>query len=307
MIRNFRCAVVLLAVLCTGLVVEQAPSTAAGTSRPAARIVAKAAASPDHYVVNNGVTFNDPYNRNGHSEFAIRNRIVRTINSTVRHDHILVASWNIRGKTYANALINAHRRGVSVRVIMDHGNASASSPNPDVNRMIKAFKHQNRIYANRSAFVRCNGSCRGPHGIAHSKFFLFDHVGKRHWVTMYGSNNATDVAANSQWNDLFTIVNNKKVFDDFSAIFHQMAQDKSLGNKAFARYKFNDMAFDFYPNLGSSVTNPDLYRLNQVVCRGTTGGTGTKGHTKVRIAQDALLGQRGISIAHRLVQMKRRG
>ena len=265
---------------------------------------------PDHYVVRNGVKFNEPYGRGGHSKSAIRAHIVRTINSTTRGDHIFISSWNIRGGIYASAIIKAHRRGVGVKIVMDHGNANATSPNPDVNRIIKAFKgDENRYPPNRSAIVRCNGSCRGAHGIPHSKFFLFDHVGKQNWITMYGSNNATDVAANSQWNDLFTIVDNQTVYNDFLSVFRQMVPDHNLGQKAYRQFTVGtSKVFNFYPNVGpTAVADPDLQRLRQVKCTGATGGAGTNGHTKVRIAQDALLGQRGINIAHRLVQMKHQG
>ncbi|HWU20134.1 MAG TPA: phospholipase D-like domain-containing protein [Nocardioides sp.] len=265
---------------------------------------------PDHYVVRNGVKFNEPYGRNGHNKSAIRSHIIRTIDSTTRGDHIFISSWNIRGKSYADAIINAHHRGVGVRIVMDHGNANPQAPNPDVSRIMKAFKgDENRYPPNQSALRRCYGSCRGAHGIAHSKFFLFDHVGDRNWITMYGSNNATDVAANSQWNDMFTIVNNQTVFNDFLSIFHQMVPDKNLGQKAYTHFAVSPTkAFDFYPNVGpTAVANPDLRRLRQITCLGATGGAGVNGHTKVRIAQDAILGQRGIDIAKRLAWMKNHG
>ncbi|HJQ06858.1 MAG TPA: phospholipase D-like domain-containing protein [Nocardioides sp.] len=265
---------------------------------------------PDHYVVRNGVRFNDPYGRDGHGMSMIRRHIIRTINSTTLGDHIFISSWNIRGKGYADALIAAHHRGVGVRIVMDHGNANQLAPNPDVSRIMRAFKGDAKRYPpNQSALVRCNGSCRGAHGIAHSKFFLFDHVGDRSWITMYGSNNATDVAANSQWNDMFTIANNKTVFDDFLSIFRQMVPDKNMGSKAYVHFAVDPTrAFNFYPNVGATaVADPDLQRLRQITCTGATGGTGVNGHTKVRIAQDALLGQRGINIAKRLVQMRNQG
>ena len=44
-----------------------------------------------------------------------------------------------------------------------------------------------------------------------------------------------------------------------------------------------------------------------VRCTGATNGTGINGHTKVRIAQTATYGQRGINLANRLATMQRHG
>jgi hypothetical protein len=227
----------------------------------------------------------------------------------VKGDHIRIASWNVRGKPYTDALIKAHKRGVSVGVIMDWGNANPDAPNPDVARMVKAFKGDGkRKPADRSFVVKCHSSCRHAHGIAHSKFFLFDHVGSKRWITMYGSNNATDVAAKDQWNDLFTFAGNRSVYNGFLSVFKQMKKDKNHPN-AYRHFSVGDkLTFNFYPYRGTGATgDPDLQRLKQIRCTGATGGAGWNGHTKVRLAQDALLGDRGQKIAKRLVQMKKNG
>ena len=268
-----------------------------------------AEASPDHYNVRGGVKFNEPYGRHGHSWRAIRRHIVRTINTMKKGDHIKIASWNVRGRPYTDSLIKAHKRGVSVQVIMDRGNAGPGHPNPEVARMVKAFKGDGkRKAADQSWVKKCVSSCRGSRGIPHTKFFLFDHVGSKSWVTMYGSNNATDVAAKQQWNDLMTFVGKKAIYSKFLTIFNQMRRDKNLGQKAFVPWKANKkITFNFYPYVGPKATgDPDLKRLKQVRCKGAVNA-GWKGHTKVRIAQDALLSDRGQAIAHRLVHMKRHG
>ena len=47
--------------------------------------------------------------------------------------------------------------------------------------------------------------------------------------------------------------------------------------------------------------------LNDIVCNGATDGTGTKGHTRIRIAQTSMWGERGIMLARRLRDMWQRG
>lgn len=303
--RILRLLVTLFIGLGLVVTVQAAPSAHAATS---AAVKVAARRSPDHYNVQGGVTFNEPYGRHGHSWRAIRRHILRTINTMKRGDHIKIASWNVRGRPYTDSLIKAHHRGVSVQVIMDRGNANPRHPNPDVARMVRAFRGDgNRKASNRSWVKKCRSSCRGTSGIPHSKFFLFDRVGKKRYVTMYSSNNATDVAAHDQWNDLMTFVGRKAIYNKFVTVFNQMRQDRSRGKNTLLAWKANkSLTFNFYPWVGTRAKgDPDLKRLNQIRCKGARGGTGWRGHTKIRIAQDALLSRRGIRIAHRLVHMRR--
>jgi hypothetical protein len=275
-----------------------------------------ASAAPDAYVPPQGVRFNDPYNRR-HAPNEIRQHIVRTINSTDAGSHIRIASWNVRGAAYRNALIAAHRRGVSVSLVLDQLNSNAEHPNPDVDDMVAAFAdNTGRQYYDAfgvlqsydpSDVVKCTSACRGQIGIAHMKLFLFDNVQGMPNIVMWGSNNATDVAVNDQWNDLFTLTNNQPVYAGLLNIFNELHADTPTYG-AYRRLDFPGVSFDVYPYSGAVPwADPELQKLNAVRCLGATGGTGYRGHTVVRIAQDAILGERGKAIAYRLATMKRRG
>ena len=114
----------------------------------------------------------------------------------------------MRSDAIVNALIRAHtRRKVSVRVVMDRLNANPSNPNFGVNRLEKALKVGNgkRKNVDKSFVRKCVSACRAQRGIAHTKFYLFSKAGKARNIIMYGSANATDLAAGAQWNDLYTI------------------------------------------------------------------------------------------------------
>ena len=64
----------------------------------------------------------------------------------------------------------------------------------------------------------------------------------------------------------------------------------------------------FYPYKGAGTKKDPLMEvLNDIVCKGATDGTGTKGHTRIRIAQTSMWGDRGIMIARRLRVMWQRG
>ncbi|GEB12670.1 hypothetical protein GUY44_15590 [Pimelobacter simplex] len=278
-------------------------------SAPAA-VDRKKKAKRDHYNPNPGLRFNEPYSRGGKKATNIRRHILRSIDSTRKGDVIQMAAWNIRGRSWMNALIRAHKRGVAVQVIMDKVNWSREHPNPEAAAVAKVLKgKENRPV--QSWLRTCAGSCRGARGIPHSKFYLFSRVEDRKYVTMFGSNNATDVAANDQWNDLYTWVNNKTIYDTFVNVFNQMKLDKNQGSKGYVAAKFSPtQSVFFYPYKGAvptKVGDPDMARLNQIKCTGATGGAGYNGRTKIRIMQTAIHGDRGIRLAQKLVQLKKAG
>ncbi|MCW2844829.1 MAG: hypothetical protein JWN22_2745 [Nocardioides sp.] len=287
-------------MLCLALVLPLVWALVAGA--PAAQ------ATPDHYKPSRGATFNDPFGGQV-ATYRISHKIVRTIDSVKKDHRIRIASWNFRSVGISNALIRAHKRGVSVRVIMDYGNWNPDIPNDIAKRtqaaLAKGDKHRDADMT--SWLKRCRGACRGDHGIAHTKFYLFDKVQKTRYVAMYGSANATLLAATIQWNDIFTLTGSPSVYEEFLGVFDQMKRDKAV-KQGYLNYPHGPLDLAFYPYQGDGTKkDPVLSVLNNVRCSGATGGTGVGGHTKIRIAQTATYGKRGLALAERLAQMKRRG
>jgi phosphatidylserine/phosphatidylglycerophosphate/cardiolipin synthase-like enzyme len=290
--RRTLCLALVLPFFCLALV--------AGTG--------SAQASVEHYNPSRGVTFNNPYGGNA-AKYRINTQLIHTIDSVRKHHKIRIASWNFRSVGIANALIRAHRRGVSVRVIMDYGNWNPDIPNPIARRTQFALKQgdKHRKHDMTSWLRRCRGSCRGNHGIAHTKFYTFDKVGKKKYVEMYGSANATLLAATIQWNDLFTLTKSKPRYKEFIRVFNQMKRDHAV-KQGYLDYPKGKLDLGFYPYRGKGATgDPVLNVLNKVRCTGATLGTGIGGHTKIRVAQTATYGARGLAIAHRLAAMHHRG
>jgi phosphatidylserine/phosphatidylglycerophosphate/cardiolipin synthase-like enzyme len=295
--RKLRLALVLPV---TGLVL--ASGLVAGTT-------VTAQASPSHYVPGRGPTFNNPYGGTV-AAHRIEHKIAKTIDSVKRGHKIRIASWNFRSNSIANALIRAHNRGVSVQVLMDYGNWNPDIPNQIARRthvaLARGDKHRKRDM--RSWLRRCRGSCRGHHGIAHVKFYAFDKVQKKKDVVMYGSTNATELAATIQWNDIYTVRSAAK-YRAFVKVFNQMKHDHAV-KQGFEHYSWSKGRFqlDFYPYTGKHTKHdPVLRALRQVRCTGATHGTGISGHTKIRVAQTATYGERGIALAQRLATMRKRG
>ncbi|MGA8245440.1 MAG: phospholipase D-like domain-containing protein [Nocardioides sp.] len=267
-----------------------------------------ARATPDHFNPHRGATFNNPYGGRV-AAHRIVTKLVRTINSVKKGHKIRIASWNFRSPAIAGALIRAHHRGVSVRVLMDYGNANPDSPNAVArhtqDELAQGNKH--RPHDMTSWLHKCHGSCRGKHGIAHVKFYTFDKVEDTKDVVMYGSVNATELAATIQWNDMYTLTKSKSRYNEFIHVFNQMRLDHAV-KQGYLDYPRKNLDIAFYPYTGEHTkVDPVLKVLNRVRCSGAAPGTGINGHTKIRIAQTATYGERGLAIAHRLVQMHERG
>ena len=295
------------ATLTTASAAARVPDTTETTTSD--RTATRTERAPVVYNPSPGLRFNEPYNRGGRRVSSIRAHILRSIDSTRRGDLVQMAAWNVRGRSWSQAIIRAHRRGVAVQIIMDKSNWSREHPNPEAADIARAVRGvEDRKY---QSFLRlCAGSCRGARGIPHSKFYLFSRVQQRKFVTMFGSNNATDVAANDQWNDLYTWVNNEKIYRTFQTVFRQMVLDKNQYSKAFIRAPFSPtQSVDFYPYRGAvpnAVPDPDMARLNKIRCKGSTA-RGTNGRTQIRVMQTAIHGDRGIRLAQKVVQLKRAG
>ncbi|MCY7395481.1 MAG: phospholipase D-like domain-containing protein [Nocardioides sp.] len=264
--------------------------------------------APDRYTPPVGVRYNNPLGSAANKR-KLLGHLIRTINSVPRGEQIRIASWNIRSTDIAAALIAAHNRGVSVQAVMDRLNANPSNPNTGINRMVGAFAFNKakRPKSRRSSVVKCLSSCRSTSGIAHTKFFLFSKAAKTTDVVMYGSANATDLAAYGQWNDLYTVREDPAVYAEFNAVFDEMRKDRPR-TQPYVTYDHGDLTTYFYPYRGAATeTDPVLDDLAKVQCAGATGETGTDGRTKIRIAQTAMLGDRGLRIATRLRTLYEQG
>lgn len=289
---------------------QRAQTAALQVAASAATAAAGSAKTPDNYTPPSGARFNNPLAGEKSRRNIIRH-LIRTINSVPKRESIRIASWNLRSDAIVNALIRAHnKRKVSVRLVMDRLNANPSNPNIGINRLERALKNKNgKRKASRKSFVRkCVSACRASRGIAHTKFFLFSKAGKAKNITMYGSFNATDLAAGAQWNDMYTIRRDADIYGEFNDVFKQMAKDKNVKQPylSFNHGKFTDYFYP-YKGKGTEVKDPVMAELNKIVCKGATGGTGTNGRTKIRIAMTSMHGDRGIALANRLMQMHNRG
>jgi len=285
---------VLLAALATALILAvgtmAAPAQAIGT-----------------YTPPQGVKLNNPLGA-PKAKRSILDHVLRTIRSVPRGETIRIASWNFRSPGVADALIAAHRRNVSVRVIVSRGNANRDNPNEVVNRLQTALAgsgNAQRAPDRKSGLVRCVSACRGAHGIAHSKFFLFSRAGRARNVVMNGSWNATDLATYNQWNDLFTRTGDGGLYREFNTVFDQMFRDRNVA-QGYRERDFGDIESIAFPWRGAGTNgDPVLRELARVQCRGALNSS--DGRTKLRISMTAWHGDRGKAIARRVTFLRNHG
>jgi phosphatidylserine/phosphatidylglycerophosphate/cardiolipin synthase-like enzyme len=301
-----RVATVLVVGLLTGLMSATAPSEArtASVAPATATAPSQAPAKPRIYTPHPGVLFNNPL-RNDRSH--VINRHVRlSMERAPKGSRIRAITWNLKSELYTRALIAAHKRGVSVRIIMSDGLAGGQSSSGSYAQLKRALATRNahRKKSMTSWIRTCQGSCRGKTGIVHSKFFLFSEVGRARNIVMSASANLTEVAANRQWNDLTTLVNDKEAYKNFLQVFNQASLDRFV-RPTFRAFREENLRGWFYPRLGRSDQILDL--LDPVVCRGAAKGVGIGGKTQIRIAQAVFNGKRGLAIAKRLRELWNRG
>lgn len=265
---------------------------------------------PAKYRVKRGVTFNSAVGRP-----AARRAIIRKINDTIAHTYkgqtIRIFSWKIWTRAGVSLLLDAQKRGVKVQAIMDKKNTIVED-NHHFWRLKKGLKagNKNRRVSRWSAARLCEKSCRGGTGSAHSKFFLFTKVGASPYVYMNSSANWGDAAANLQWNDMYTFVGDRGIYEAGVEVFKQAWADKPLANPWYEHSSHKGTIVNAWsPTTPKSRKADRLLRtLRNVKCRGATGGAGNRnGRTVIRSAPDVIRGKRGMTVALEMRRLWDRG
>ena len=160
--------------------------------------------------------FNEP--RDPEQSHKINRYIRNAIANTPKGESMKLVTWNFSNQLFVNDIIAAHKRGVSVRLIMANGLAeSQSRTNGYFWQVQRALEKGNK---KRPGYLKswartCKNSCRGKEGIQHGKWFMFSRTGGRNIVVMSTSANLTDAAAYNQWNDLLTVQGRQVTYDDY--------------------------------------------------------------------------------------------
>lgn len=301
-------ALVVAASLVGSIAVASSPTLAALPAAKVADAVSTTTAlaakpRPVRYRVRPGITFSSPLSK------AAKRAIISKSNSVIRHtprgSEIRIFSWKIYTRAGVSALLDAQRRGVKIRVIMDKRNTIVEY-NPHFRRLKAGLLAGNRgRRVGHKSFARlCDHSCRGRGGAAHSKFMLFSQSGNSQNIYMQSSANWGDPAANLQWNDLYTFVGARGIYRAGVEVFDQAWKDTPVF-PTWREYATPDgKTIVGWTPQGGTYPNRLLTTLKRTSCRGATGGAGNaNGRTIIRVAPDVIRGDAGLAIAKQLSRL----
>jgi phosphatidylserine/phosphatidylglycerophosphate/cardiolipin synthase-like enzyme len=182
------------------------------------------------------------------------------------------------GGDYVAVLLEAHRRGVDIRLVID----GYQVDNPAARELITTLGDDTTAdsWAHVCSHMSPEGnttSCQGTKGM-HNKFLLFSETGGQRDVVVQASNNITDVNSRSYWNNAVLMPGNTKLFEAYGAYFDDLAAEAQAPDyyrTVSTGMRGGQVTAAFYP---AATRDPIAERLDQVGCK-------AQGRTQVEIGQ----------------------
>ena len=280
--------------------------------------------SPSHYSPRNGATFNRPLSRTRTNTNI--NKMINTINSmpgykqgnsstcpfaqSLRPSSIRISLYSLTGRRFAASLVAAHRRCVSVQVLMNNHLDRATDPAWKRLEDVLGTNVYGGGRAHRSFAHRCSFGCRGS-GVLHTKMYLFDshamsaRFNKINTMVVTGSSNMTFNATNIQYNDLYTVRGRADLYRTYLRMFNLMKRDNGV-DRHLVQATDGSYQTTFWPQ-DPGGPDPQMTMLRSIRCTGATGGTGFRGHTVVHVNMHAWFNARGLRFARQVRKMYNQG
>ena len=150
-------------------------------------------------------------------ELRIITQINKAIDATPAGGEIRMAQYLFDLGSVARKLVAAHRRGVSVQVLIDDG-----ENNKHIRKVRRALGTNKKA---RSFVATCSHSCMSNGtSVIHAKFYLFSVAGKARYVSMISSANPYTGNTYNSWNNNHTIVGDTTIYDSLIAVLHRHAR-----------------------------------------------------------------------------------
>jgi PLD-like domain len=217
---------------------------------------------------------------------------------------IRIAVYSVTDRPFADALVAAHRRCVSVQVLMNSHLTTTTSP--AWGELVHALGERGSADRHPRSFAhRCSNGCLGS-AVLHSKFYLFSRSYTARDTVMVGSSNMSGNAGNIQWNDLYTVSGNRQLFAQYRRMFAAMVPDRAgSGPRVYQAGQYTSM---FYPfRRATSKTDLTMRQLRTITCSGAKHGAGIHRHSVLYVAMHSWHGTRGLYLARQVRQMYERG
>ncbi|GEP38275.1 hypothetical protein NPS01_19380 [Nocardioides psychrotolerans] len=200
--------------------------------------------------------------------------------------------WTYSSTVMTQALLDAARRGVRVRVLV----GGISCAEPTFRALAAGLPAKSWARCVRGS-ARSGDSFDGQESNLHQKSWTFSGVGGERWVSVVTTANATDVAGSDQYNDVLQLVGHRRLYQALGRVFEQQARDRPVLRPYRHVELGGGVAATFMPWTSPSQHDPVVERIRSLPGAGST----------IRVAQSNWQDPRGLRIARALVDRRRAG
>ncbi|UGY94228.1 phospholipase D-like domain-containing protein [Streptomyces gobiensis] len=226
--------------------------------------VSPTSAAADTAPISTGAVFNNPKGSTTEKN-AVKSHIINAINNTQSGRMIRAALYALKDQDYTSALISAHRRGVTVRVVLDSKFKSSSATQSLIsalgtNKFSGSWVH---VCTDGAACIATGRSSM----INHNKFFTFSRVGDAgvaEDVVIQTSANQTSLNTEKYWNNAYTVVGNTALYYAYRTYFKDLAA-MVKDDDYFTSGKVGTEKYYFFPQKSGDIV---VGVLNNVSCAG---------------------------------------
>jgi phosphatidylserine/phosphatidylglycerophosphate/cardiolipin synthase-like enzyme len=210
------------------------------------------------YMPTAGVTFNDPTGSRS-QQTVLMDQIIAAVNNVPAGSIIRFVAYSFDYQPMVDALLAAKKRGAQVRLLID------SHTETDQIRRLRSFLGTGK--SDGSYLRTCKYSCMANQpSFIHSKLYLFSRTGGAKYVSMNSSANPAETGVSRSWNNTYTTVGDKTIYDANVDNFNDMLPDKT-NTDYYHTVESGNLKEYFFPRAGSTKKSDTLYNiLNDVSC-----------------------------------------
>ncbi|MCX4980592.1 phospholipase D-like domain-containing protein [Streptomyces sp. NBC_00572] len=270
-------------------------------------VVAPSASAEPVLAVTTGAVFNDPNSTDASARGRILSHLAGLVDGAEAGSTIRISLYLFHSVYLANKLGDAHKRGVSVQVVVDDDSRSTgldtlktrlADPAGSPGSWVRGCKAEEACLA-----LDPGTTAADPNGtydnVNHNKFFLFSRTKGKGTVlvdnvVVQSSANLTSNDTDDWWNDALTVADNAELFGAYTGYFDDQAAAAIGQTPQVADYAHDTQAGKakvyFFPRSSTDTVVNILGTVAPVgtpdSCAGNSPGFGTAdGRTKIRIAQ----------------------
>ena len=215
------------------------------------------------YMPTAGATFNDPTGPRSR-QTALMDQIIAAVNNVPKGSIIRFVAYSFDYQPMADALLAAKKRGAQVRLLIDSHTETSQ---------IRQLRSKLGTGTSDGSYLRtCKYSCMAnKSSFIHSKLYMFSRTGGATRVVMNSSANPAETGISKSWNNTYTTVGDKTIYDANVDNFNDMLPDKTntdyYHTVESGPYPTKEY---FFPRAGSTKKSDTLYNiLNDVSCPST--------------------------------------